>query len=122
MGEATPVSWENLLRENVAAISGKGRYTCIDGSPKGYLALGAASGSLYIYQLSAQTESQVSARLLEVVPLPVNSRVSQVRISPTENHVAVAAAGQVLILTMEFSAKFVVLFRVISLHFSDIYS
>jgi len=111
MSEATPIVWENLLREKVTAVSGKGRYTCIDSSPNGRLALGTASGSLYIYELTkrpSRTDSTVSARLLEVVPLPdVNARVSQVRISPADTHVAVAAAGQVFILTMKFPAKFV---------------
>ena len=110
MGEATPVVWENLLREKIAAVSGKGRYTCIDGSPNGKLALGTATGSLYIYELtkrSTRGDSTISAHLLEMFPLEVNARVSQVRISPADTHVAVAAAGQVFVLTMKFPAKFV---------------
>lgn len=109
MGEGPQVAWENLLRENVGAISGKGRYTCIDGSPGGRVALGTASGSLYIYEVAGAGAGAAAGgvRLLEVVPLPdVTAPVSQVRLSPTEKHVAVAAAGEVFVLTMKFPAKF----------------
>ena len=110
MGDGAPAAWENLLREKVGAISGKGRYTCIDGSPLGRVALGTASGSLYIYEVAAAAPGApgAGARLLEVVPLPdVTAPVSQVRLSPSEKHVAVAAAGEVFVLTMKFPAKFV---------------
>ena len=107
MSEGAPAVWENLQRENVGAISGKGRYTCIDGSAGGRVALGTASGSLYIYEVRAAAPGAAGgARLLEVVPLPdVTAPVSQVRLSPTERHVAVAAAGEVFVLTMKFPAK-----------------
>lgn len=96
----TSDGWEAYVHESVASVSGKGRYTCVDGDSKGRLMLGAASGMLHIFQ-------PAGSALPEIVPLPgATARISQVRVSPTDAHVAVAVASELFILTTKYAHSF----------------